>query len=308
MKNFTFSKYCTPAYLNVALGVTIIIGTFLAGLKTETLALEALFIGVWALGLQWLCSKGYKIISWSLAVVPVIAALYMVILVKNDVAAKEGIDNKTTGTAGDNISKTPGGDNTKDKRDAISNLKTLLDNAIRARFYEDSYIKSYNNAVPFAAKKRAIAEKATNDAGDAYAAIKEKAYAASNAVNANPKSDRAKINSGLAPYWRKADGTYKAANAAITEYQYVQNNTNNALAKSNNAINAAKAAEDAYKSAESDFKSKYPDDYKSIAAQAVAAFNTPIAEITQKDVSGTVLRVDPPDVIRNNIYPGKTKR
>ncbi len=95
MKNFVFSKYCTPAYLNVALGVAIIIGTFLAGLKTEMLVAEAAFIGIWALGLKWLCSNGYKIISWSLAVVPVIIALYMVILVKNDVAAKEGIDNKT---------------------------------------------------------------------------------------------------------------------------------------------------------------------------------------------------------------------
>ena len=95
MKNFTFSNYCTPAYLNVALGLAIITGTFLAGLRTETLAIEALFIGGWALGLKWLCSKGYKIISWTLAVVPVIIALYMVILVKNDVATKEGQTNQS---------------------------------------------------------------------------------------------------------------------------------------------------------------------------------------------------------------------
>ena len=95
MKNFTFSKYCTPAYLNIALGVAILIGAFLSGLKKETLVAEALFIGIWALGLKWLCSKGYKIISWSLAVVPVILALYMVILVKNDVATKEGQTNQS---------------------------------------------------------------------------------------------------------------------------------------------------------------------------------------------------------------------
>ena len=312
MKNFTFSKYCTPAYLNIALGVAILIGAFLSGLKKETLALEALFIGVWALGLQWLCSKGYKIISWSLAVVPVILALYMVILVKNDVATKEGIDNKTPGTAGDNISKTPGGDNTKDKRDAISNVKTLLDNAIRARFVANSYIKSYNNAVPFAATKRAIAEKATKDANNAYAAIKEKAAAARNSVNANPKSDVAKIDSGLAPYWRNAYNTYKAALAAIKEYQYVQNNSNNALEKSNNALNVATAAEAAYNSAASDVESKYPYDYTSIATQAAAAFKTPIAKIIQQDVSAIkkaeFLQVSPPDIIRSNIYPGKTKQ
>lgn len=94
MKNIVFSKYCTPAYLNIALGVAIIIGTFLAGLKTEMLVAEVAFIGIWALGLKWLCSNGYKIISWSLAVVPVIIALYMVLLVKNGIASKEGIDNK----------------------------------------------------------------------------------------------------------------------------------------------------------------------------------------------------------------------
>ena len=95
MKNFTFSNYCTPAYLNVALGLAIITGTFLAGLRPEMIAAEALFIGIWALGLKWLCSKGYKIISWSLAVVPVILALYMVIIVKNGVATKEGQTNQS---------------------------------------------------------------------------------------------------------------------------------------------------------------------------------------------------------------------
>ena len=89
MKKILFSNYCTPAYLNIALGVAIIIGTFLAGVEKETLAAEAAFIVIWALGLKWLCSKGFKIISWSLAVVPVIIALYMGLLVKADVAAKE---------------------------------------------------------------------------------------------------------------------------------------------------------------------------------------------------------------------------
>ena len=336
MKNFTFSKYCTPAYLNVALGVAILIGAFLSGLKKETLALEALFIGIWALGVKWLCSKGYKIISWSLAVVPVILALYMVILVKNDVATKEGIDNKTPGTDGDNISKTSGadgdniskipgtaGDNISKKPGAtwdiynrpgaFRNVNKLLDNAKTARSNANNYINSYNREVPIAATKRAAAEKATKDAGDAYLACKVKAYAARDAVNANPKSDVAKIDSDLAPYWRNADNTYTTATAAINAYQDVQNNANNELAKSNNAINAATAAESAYRSAASDFKSKYPYDYLSIEVQAAAVFKTPIAKITQQDVS-TInkayagLSVVPPDFIRRDIYPGKTKQ
>jgi hypothetical protein len=184
----------------------------------------------------------------------------------------------------------------------------LLDNAKNARYNANEYINSYNKAVPIAAKKRAAAEKATKDANNAYAAIKEKAYAARNAVNANPKSDVAKIDSGLAPYWRNADNTYKAALDAIDANQSVQNNANNALQQSNNAINAAKAAEAAYKIAESDVKSKYPYDYVSIAIEAVAAFKTPIAKITKQDVSGTVLQVSPPDMIRSDIYPGKTKQ
>jgi hypothetical protein len=44
MKKIMFSNYCTPAYLNIALGVAIIIGTFLAGVEKETLAAEAAFI------------------------------------------------------------------------------------------------------------------------------------------------------------------------------------------------------------------------------------------------------------------------
>jgi hypothetical protein len=95
MKKILFSNYCTPAYLNIALGVAIIISTFLAGGGNETIALEALFVVIWALGLKWLCSKGFKIISWSLAVVPVILALYMGLLVKDDVAAKEVANDET---------------------------------------------------------------------------------------------------------------------------------------------------------------------------------------------------------------------
>lgn len=95
MKKILFSNYCTPAYLNVALGVAIIISTFLAGGGNETIAVEALFVVIWALGLKWLCSKGFKIISWSLAVVPVIIALYMGLLVNDDVADKELATHET---------------------------------------------------------------------------------------------------------------------------------------------------------------------------------------------------------------------
>jgi hypothetical protein len=95
MKKILFSNYCTPAYLNIALGVAIIIGTFLAGVGKETLAAEAAFVVIWALGLKWLCSKGFKIISWSLAVFPVILALYMGLLVKDDIAAKEVATDET---------------------------------------------------------------------------------------------------------------------------------------------------------------------------------------------------------------------
>ena len=90
MKNFQFSKYCTPAQLYLALGTIGIIGAFFNNYSIETLLTNALFLVVWAWVLNWLCSKGFKVISWILVLLPFVFFLFMYFLAKDVV--REGLN------------------------------------------------------------------------------------------------------------------------------------------------------------------------------------------------------------------------
>ena len=89
MKKFQFSKYCSPAQLYLVLGMIGIIGAFFNNYSIETLLTNALFLVVWAWVLNWLCSKGFKAISWILVLLPFIMALFTYFLTK-DVVVREG--------------------------------------------------------------------------------------------------------------------------------------------------------------------------------------------------------------------------
>jgi hypothetical protein len=95
MKNFEFGKYCTPAQLYLVLGAIGIIMGFFKSYSIETLLTNSLFLVIWAWVLNWLCSKGFKAISWILVLLPFIMMLFTYFLIK-DVAVKEG----ATGLAG----------------------------------------------------------------------------------------------------------------------------------------------------------------------------------------------------------------
>ena len=90
MKNFQFSKYCTPAQLYLALGTIGIIGAFFTDYGMKTLLTKALFLVVWAWVLNWLCSKGFKAISWILVLLPFVFFLFMYFLAKDVV--REGLN------------------------------------------------------------------------------------------------------------------------------------------------------------------------------------------------------------------------
>jgi len=89
MGNFDFGKYCTPAQLYLVLGGIGIISAMFNKFSIETLLTQALFLVLWAWILNWLCSKGFKAISWILVLLPFIMVLFMFMFIK-DVAAKEG--------------------------------------------------------------------------------------------------------------------------------------------------------------------------------------------------------------------------
>ncbi len=95
MKNFQFSKYCTPAQLYLVLGVICIISGFFANYSIEMLLTKALFVVIWAWVLNWLCSKGFKAISWIIVLLPFIFFLFMYFLIKDVVVVKEAFLRKS---------------------------------------------------------------------------------------------------------------------------------------------------------------------------------------------------------------------
>ena len=93
MGNFDFGKYCTPAQLYLILGAIGILSAAFKKFSIETLLTNALFLVIWAWVLNWLCSKGFKAISWILVLLPFIMALFTYFFIK-DVAEQEGFTKK----------------------------------------------------------------------------------------------------------------------------------------------------------------------------------------------------------------------
>ena len=90
MGNFEFSKYCTPAQLYLVLGAIGIIMGFFTNYSIETLFTKSLFLVLWAWVLNWLCSKGFKAISWILVLLPFIMTFFTYFFIKD--VMREGAD------------------------------------------------------------------------------------------------------------------------------------------------------------------------------------------------------------------------
>jgi len=93
MGNFEFSKYCTPAQLYLVLGAIGIIMAFFKDYGVETLLTNSLFLVLWTWVLNWLCSKGFKAISWILVLLPFIMMFFTYFLIK-DVVREGGPGGK----------------------------------------------------------------------------------------------------------------------------------------------------------------------------------------------------------------------
>jgi hypothetical protein len=72
------------------LGGIGIIGAFFNNYSIEMLLTNALFLVIWAWVLNWLCSKGFKAISWILVLLPFVFFLFMYFLAKDVLVVREG--------------------------------------------------------------------------------------------------------------------------------------------------------------------------------------------------------------------------
>jgi uncharacterized membrane protein len=80
-----FSKLCTPAFIYF---VIAIIGILMAIKRTGIMsgAVSLIFVLIWTWFLNFLCKKGYNVVSWILLFLPFISVfLFMAMALKSSV-------------------------------------------------------------------------------------------------------------------------------------------------------------------------------------------------------------------------------
>jgi len=75
----TFSKLCTPAKIYFGIAVISSIIALFKGVRFGPILIKMVFALFWTYILGWLCSKGYKSISWFLVVFPYIVLILSVL-------------------------------------------------------------------------------------------------------------------------------------------------------------------------------------------------------------------------------------
>lgn len=70
--NTDFNKLCTPAKIYFGISVVSCIIMLLNRVSILAVFSKLIFAFLWAFALGWLCSKGYKSISWFLVLLPFI--------------------------------------------------------------------------------------------------------------------------------------------------------------------------------------------------------------------------------------------
>lgn len=65
-----FSKLCTPAFIYFVISFIYLIINSLKNFNIMSIMVNILFIVLWSLLLNLLCSMGYSIISWLIIILP----------------------------------------------------------------------------------------------------------------------------------------------------------------------------------------------------------------------------------------------
>ena len=78
-----FSRFCTPAQLYLILAGISLLSAFLSNFQIITLVSNGIFVLIWGWILNWLCSKGFKSISWILVLLPFILFFFTFFFAKD---------------------------------------------------------------------------------------------------------------------------------------------------------------------------------------------------------------------------------
>jgi hypothetical protein len=68
-----FTSLCTPAKIYAILAVTGVIATLFNIVNLPYLIISIIWIPLWTMFLNWICNKGYTVISWFLVLLPLLS-------------------------------------------------------------------------------------------------------------------------------------------------------------------------------------------------------------------------------------------
>lgn len=63
-------KICTPALVYLVIAIITLFFAILRNFQLYSLIIKLIFVGAWTWFLNFLCNKGYKVISWFLVLLP----------------------------------------------------------------------------------------------------------------------------------------------------------------------------------------------------------------------------------------------
>lgn len=96
-----FSKLCTPALVYFVIAAFSVIVAFFQKFQLMALVFKSIFIVLYTMFLNFLCSNGYKSISWFLVLLPFVLMLIAFIMIisglkKNSTSNTQQNQNTTT--------------------------------------------------------------------------------------------------------------------------------------------------------------------------------------------------------------------
>lgn len=70
-----YMDLCTPAFLYFVVSILSILGSIFMGGSPMTIVLSFVFVILFSYFLNWLCTKGYNMVSWLLVLLPLLLSL-----------------------------------------------------------------------------------------------------------------------------------------------------------------------------------------------------------------------------------------
>jgi len=88
MYNMNLAELCTPAQIYFVLSLISLVFVIMKRFQFSTIMMKLITIAIWTWFLNFLCSKGYKSVSWFLVLLPFIVMTLGFIMVMDTVATK----------------------------------------------------------------------------------------------------------------------------------------------------------------------------------------------------------------------------